>query len=205
MDAQLNLWTGYMNLWRNTALKMMGQEGVEAGIKPAKDDRRFRDGVWKENQIFDFIKQSYLLTSRWVETTVADVDGLDAQTQRKVSFYTKQFVDAIAPTNFAHTNPEVLRATVESNGENLIKGLENLLHDLEKGNGRLRVSMTDESAFSVGQNVAATPGKVVFQNKMLQLIQYSPTTDKVKRAPILIIPPWINKFYILDLREKNRW
>jgi len=203
MDGQLNFWTGCMDLWRNTALKMMGQEGVEAGIKPAKDDRRFRDEAWKESQIFDFIKQSYLLTSRWVETTVADVDGLDAQTQRKVSFYTKQFVDAIAPTNFAHTNPEVLRATVESNGENLIKGLENLLHDLEKGNGRLRVSMTDESAFSVGQNVAATPGKVVFQNKMLQLIQYSPTTDKVKRAPILIIPPWINKFYILDLREKN--
>lgn len=202
MDAQLNLWTGYMDLWRNTALKMMGQD-AEPGVEPAKDDRRFRDEAWKENQIFDFIKQSYLLTSRWVEATVADVDGLDAQTQRKVAFYTKQFVDAIAPTNFAHTNPEVLRATVESNGENLVKGLENLLQDLEKGKGRLRVSMTDESAFSVGENVAATPGKVVFQNKMLQLIQYSPTTDKVKEAPILIIPPWINKFYILDLREKN--
>lgn len=203
MDAQLNLWTGYMDLWRNTALKMMGQEEREDSIEPAKDDRRFRDEAWKENQIFDFIKQSYLLTSRWVENTVADVDGLDPQTKRKVGFYTKQFVDAIAPTNFAHTNPEVLRATIESNGENLVKGLDNLLQDLEKGKGRLRVSMTDESAFSVGENVAATPGKVVFQNKMLQLIQYSPTTEKVKDVPILIIPPWINKFYILDLREKN--
>ncbi len=202
MDAQMSLWSGYMDLWRNTTLKMMGQN-PEDGIEPAKDDRRFKDEAWKENQIFDFIKQSYLLTSRWIENTVAEVDGMDAHTQRKVAFYTKQFVDAIAPTNFAYTNPEVLRATIESNGENLVKGLEHLLQDLEKGKGRLRVTMTDESAFSVGENVAATPGKVVFQNKMLQLIQYSPTTDKVKETPILIIPPWINKFYILDLREKN--
>ena len=202
MDAQMSLWSGYMDLWRNTTLKMMGQN-AETGIEPSKDDRRFKDEAWKENQIFDFIKQSYLLTSRWMENTVAGVDGMDAQTQRKVAFYTKQFVDAIAPTNFAHTNPEVLRATVESKGENLVKGLEHLLQDLEKGKGRLRVTMTDESAFSVGENVAATPGKVVFQNKMFQLIQYSPTTDKVKETPILIIPPWINKFYILDLREKN--
>ena len=165
-----------MDLWRNTTLKMMGQN-AETGIEPSKDDRRFKDEAWKENQIFDFIKQSYLLTSRWMENTVAGVDGMDAQTQRKVTFYTKQFVDAIAPTNFAHTNPEVLRATVESKGENLVKGLEHLLQDLEKGKGRLRVTMTDESAFSVGENVAATPGKVVFQNKMFQLIQYSPTTD----------------------------
>ncbi len=202
MDAQLNLWRGYMDLWRNTTLKMMGQDTGDI-IQPAQDDRRFKDDAWKENQIFDFIKQSYLLTAKWMESTVAEVEGLDAHTKHKVAFYTKQFVDALAPTNFALSNPEVLRATVESHGENLVKGLENLLEDLERGKGRLRVSMTDETAFSVGENVAVTPGKVVFQNRMFQLIQYSPTTDKVKDTPILIIPPWINKFYILDLREKN--
>ena len=139
-----------------------------------------------------------------MQSTVGDVDGLDPQTQRKVDFYTQtSSVDALAPTNFALTNPEVLRATAESGGENLVKGLEHLLEDLEKGKGRLRVSMTDESAFKVGQNVAVTPGKVVFQNEMLQLIQYTPTTTEVKEIPLLIMPPWINKYYILDLRAKN--
>jgi len=202
MDAQLGLWRDYMDLWRSTAMKMFN--GMDQPvIKPDATDRRFKDEDWQKNQVFDFIKQSYLLTSRWLQSTVHEVDGLDAQTQRKVEFFTKQFVDALAPTNFALTNPEVLRAVAETKGENLVKGLENLLGDLEKGKGRLRVSMTDETAFTVGQNVAVTPGKVVFENRMFQLIQYTPTTAEVKDAPILIMPPWINKYYILDLRERN--
>ena len=202
MDAQMTLWRDYMELWRSTTLRMMGEQ-TSAVIEPAKEDRRFKDDAWRDLQVFDFIKQSYLLTSRWMQSTVAEVEGLDAQTKRKVDFFTKQFVDALAPTNFAATNPEVLRATAESKGENLIKGLQHLLEDLEKGKGRLRVSMTDENAFKVGVNVAVTPGKVVAETRLMQLIQYTPTTDKVKEVPVVIIPPWINKFYILDLREKN--
>jgi polyhydroxyalkanoate synthase len=202
MDAQLSLWRDYMGLWRSTALKVFDGRD-EPVIAPEPADRRFKDEAWQENQVFDFIKQSYLLTSRWIQATVHDVDGLDSKTKRKVDFFTKQFIDAIAPTNFALTNPEVLRAVAETKGENLVKGLEHLLADLEKGKGRLRVSMTNEDAFDVGVNIAATPGKVVFQNRMLQLIQYSPTTDEVKETPIVIMPPWINKFYILDLRPQN--
>jgi len=200
MEAQANLWRGYMELWRDATLQALGQQPA-AG--PATGDKRFADAAWQENQIFNFIKQSYLLTAGWMQTTVADVPGLDPRTQHKVAFFTKQFADALAPTNFALTNPEVLRVTAETKGENLVKGLQNLLDDLEKGKGRLRVSMTDETAFEVGVNVAATPGKVVFETPLMQLIQYAPTTDKVKTTPIVIIPPWINKFYILDLREKN--
>jgi polyhydroxyalkanoate synthase len=202
VEAQMGLWSGYMDLWRSTAMKLF--DGTDQPVaEPDPSDRRFKDEAWQQNQVFDFIKQSYLLTSRWLQSTVHDVDGLDDHTKHKVDFFTKQFVDAIAPTNFALTNPEVLRAVAETKGENLVKGLEHLLADLEKGKGRLRVSMTDESAFKVGVNVAATPGKVVFQNRMFQLIQYTPTTAKVKETPICILPPWINKYYILDLRERN--
>ncbi|MEQ8510776.1 MAG: class I poly(R)-hydroxyalkanoic acid synthase [Rhodospirillaceae bacterium] len=202
VEAQVNLWNDYIALWRNTTLKMLGEE-TQPVIEPEKGDRRFKDETWQENEVFDFIKQSYLLTSRWMNATVKDVEGLDPQTARKVDFYTRQFADAIAPTNFAMTNPEVLRATAESGGENLIKGLENMLDDLEKGKGKLRISMTDEEAFEIGVNVAVTPGKVVFQNDLIQLIQYEPTTEQQYSTPLLIMPPWINKYYILDLREKN--
>ncbi len=202
VDAQLSLWRDTMELWRSTALKMFnGTETPVVDTDPA--DRRFKDDAWRENQAFDFVKQSYLLTSRWMQSTVGGVEGLDAKTKHKVDFFTKQFIDALAPTNFALTNPEVLRAVAESKGENLVKGLEHLLADLEKGKGRLRVSMTDESAFTVGVNVGATPGKVVFRNRLFELIQYAPTTAEVKDTPIVIMPPWINKFYILDLRERN--
>jgi polyhydroxyalkanoate synthase len=207
MQAQMNLWTGYMDLWRATALRLMGQP-AEPVIAPEKSDRRFKDEAWSENAVFDYLKQSYLLTSKWVQNTVGEVEGLDAQTKRKVDFFTKQFTDAMSPTNFALTNPEVLRLTAETKGENLIKGLQHMLADLEKGKGKLRISMTDETAFRVGENIAVTAGKVVFQNDLIQLIQYLPTTSEVFEIPILIIPPWINKFYILDLRPKNslvRW
>lgn len=202
LEAQVSLWQDYMNLWQSTAARMMGQEPTPV-IAPAKDDRRFKDAAWNDNQVFDYIKQSYLLTARWMQNTVRKVDGLDDKTAKKVDFYTRQFVDAMAPSNFVMTNPEVLRTTLESRGENLVKGLENLLEDLERGNGKLKISMTDREAFEIGKNVAVQPGKVVFQNDLIQLIQYTPTTAKVAKRPLLIIPPWINKYYILDLKPQN--
>ncbi|HEX6092258.1 MAG TPA: class I poly(R)-hydroxyalkanoic acid synthase [Dongiaceae bacterium] len=201
-QSQMNLWQAHMDLWQSAARRLMGED-TPAAHSPAADDRRFKDAAWEENQLFDYIKQSYLLTARWMQQTVRDVDGLDDKTAKKVDFYTRQFVDAMAPSNFLFTNPEVLRTTMESGGENLVKGLQNLLGDLERGKGRLHIKMTDLDAFKIGENIAITPGKVVYQNDLLQLIQYTPTTEKVQRRPLLIIPPWINKFYILDLREKN--
>ena len=204
MQAQLGLWQDYMRLWQSTTMRFWGMEdGAGKVAEPAAGDRRFKDPAWDENALFDFIKQSYLLSARWMQETVRGVEGLDDKTAKKVDFYTRQFVDAMAPSNFLLTNPEVLRATAESGGENIVKGLQNLLSDLEKGKGRLAISMTDASQFELGKNVAVTPGKVVFQNDLMQLIQYEPTTEQQHRVPLLIIPPWINKFYILDLREKN--
>ena len=200
--AQVELWNSYMDLWQNAANRVMGKE-AETVETPAPDDRRFRDAAWDENPLFDYIKQSYLLTSKWLVNTVHETDGLDPETARKVDFYTRQFVDAMAPTNFAVTNPEVLRETVESKGQNLLKGLTNLLNDLEKGDGKLSIKMVDSDAFELGKTIATSPGQVVFQNDLMQLIQYAPRTDTVHRTPIVIVPPWINKFYILDLREKN--
>jgi polyhydroxyalkanoate synthase len=202
MQSQLSLWQAQMDLWQSAARRLMGDASARAA-EPAPDDRRFKDAAWEENQLFDFIKQSYLLTARWLQETVREVDGLDEKTAKKVDFYTRQFVDAMAPTNFLLTNPEVLRTTVASGGENLVKGLQNLLEDLERGKGKLHIKMTDLEAFRVGENIAVTPGQVVFQNDLIQLLQYAPSTDKVFKRPLLIMPPWINKFYILDLREKN--
>jgi polyhydroxyalkanoate synthase len=207
MEAQMNLWRDYMQLWQSTARRLMGDPATPV-VQPDKADRRFKDEVWQENEVFDFIKQSYLLSARWIQGIVGGVQGLDEHTARKVDFYTRQFVDAMAPSNFVLTNPEVLRATAETGGENLIKGLNNLLDDLERGKGKLSIKMTDLAAFKVGENIATTPGKVVFQNDLMQLIQYAPSTETVYQRPLLIIPPWINKYYILDLRAKNsfvRW
>jgi len=201
-EAQMSLWRDYMNLWQNTADRMLGQP-CEDMIAPERGDKRFRDHAWEENEVFNFIKQSYLLTARWMQGVVNDVDGLDEKTTRKIDFYTRQFVDALSPSNFVMTNPEVLRETMESGGENLVNGLENLLEDLERGKGQLRIRMTDLDAFKVGDNIAKTPGKVVYRNTLMELIQYEPTTRNVSKIPVLIVPPWINKYYILDLREKN--
>ena len=208
MEAQVGLWTQYVSLWQQGAAAMLGQRGADPLVKPARSDKRFKHEDWEHNALFDFIKQSYLLTSQWVQSTVAGVEGIDERTKKKLEFYTKQFVDALAPTNFAATNPEVIRTTLETGGENLLKGLTNLLEDLERGKGSLSIRMTDLTAFQPGVNIAATPGKVVFQNELMQLLQYSPSTESVYRKPLLIVPPWINKFYILDLRDKNsfiRW
>jgi polyhydroxyalkanoate synthase len=207
VQAQLSLWNDYLTLWQRTAKGFLGGE-TEPLIEPPAGDRRFRDAAWTDNTLFDFIKQSYLLTARWMQKTVREVEGIDERTARKVDFYTRQFVDALAPSNFLLTNPEALRATIESRGENLLNGLKNLLEDLERGKGHLAIKMTDMEAFRIGQNIAVTPGKVIYQNDLMQLLQYEPTTEKAKRRPLLIIPPWINKFYILDLRPNNsfiRW
>ena len=207
MQAQLGFWQDYMSLWQNTARRVMGIDSTPV-IQADPKDRRFRDDAWNDNEIFDFIKQSYLLSARYVQDVVREADGLDAHTAQKVDFYARQFIDAMSPSNFLLTNPEVLRKTAETGGENLIRGLNNLLADLERGKGQLRIKMTDMEAFRVGENIAVTPGKVVYQNDLMQLIQYAPATEKVLKRPLLIIPPWINKFYILDLRPRNsfiRW
>jgi len=201
-EAQMNFWRDQVHLWQVTTQRFLGHD-VDPVIEPAKGDKRFRHRDWADNELFNFIKQSYLLTAKWVHETTTDIEGLDEQTQRKIDFYTKQFVDALAPTNFAFTNPEVLRATLSSSGENLVKGLENLLEDLEQSKGQFLISQTDHSKFDVGTNVAVTPGKVVYQNELMQLIQYNPTTKTVYTRPLVIFPPWINKFYILDLRPEN--
>jgi len=202
MGASLNLWQDYLHLWQNTATRMMGQD-TGPMVTPENDDRRFRDSAWTENSVYDFVKQSYLLSSKWLQTTVNDVEGMDPKTAKKVDFYTRQFVDAVSPTNFVMTNPEVLRETLETGGENLINGLENLLEDLERGDGTLKIKMTDPDDFVIGESIATSKGKVVFRNDLMELIQFTPKTDEVVKTPIIITPPWINKYYILDLREKN--
>ena len=207
LKAQIGFWQDSMTLWQNTTRRMMGIDTPETA-DASGTDRRFKDKAWKENEVFDFIKQSYLLSARFVQGTVSEVEGLDPKTAQKVDFYTRQFIDAMSPSNFVMTNPEVLRKTAETGGENLLKGLSNLLGDLERGKGQLKIKMTDTEAFSVGGNIGVSPGKVVFQNELMQLLQYNPTTGKVLKRPLLIGPPWINKFYILDLRPRNsfvRW
>ena len=202
LEGQLALWQDYTDLWQANLKRMMGEES-EPVIEPAPGDRRFKDDVWSENPVFDYIKQSYLLASKYLHGSVVETEGLDPQSARKADFYTRQYIDALAPTNFAMSNPEVLRRTVETGGENLLTGLSNLLDDLERGKGQLRIKMTDPDRFELGENVAVTPGKVVYQNELMQLLQYAPSTDTVYKRPLLIIPPWINKYYILDLRPKN--
>jgi polyhydroxyalkanoate synthase len=207
MQAQLGFWQDYLTLWQNTARRIMGDATTPVIAEDPKD-KRFKDDAWQENEVFDFIRQSYLLSARFFRTVVEDKDGLDPKTAQKIDFYTRQFVDAMSPTNFLLTNPEVLRRTAETGGENLLKGLSNLLADLERGKGKLRIRMTDDTKFRVGENIAVTPGKVVFQNDLMQLLQFTPTTKTVLKRPLLLLPPWINKFYILDLRPKNsfiRW
>lgn len=201
-EAQQQLASSYFDLWKHMMSKLAG-EASKPLIAPSDKDRRFKDAAWEENAVFDAIKQAYLLTGDWMQKLVHNTEGLDAKTRQKAEFYTRQTVDALSPSNFFATNPEVLRATLDSNGENLVKGMDHLLTDLERGKGMLQVSMSNPDAFEVGKNLAITPGKVVFQNKMMQLIQYEPTTPKVYQVPLLIIPPWINKYYILDLKPEN--
>ncbi len=205
--AQFRFWKDYTALWMHTGKRMLGM-ATDPIVVPEPGDRRFKDDEWQDNLTFDFIKQAYLLAARSTLDHARYLNGDDEHTARKLQFYARQLVDAMAPTNFALTNPQVIRRTLETGGLNVLRGLSHLLADLERGRGRLRITMTDESRFRLGENVATTPGKIVWQNELMQLIQYAPTTQTVYRRPLLIVPPWINKYYILDLRPKNsfiRW
>ncbi len=207
VQHQMDLMRDYQALWAATTQKLLSKP-ADAVIEPEKGDYRFRDPAWSENPIFDFIKQSYLLNARWMRQTLGDVEGLDADSARKLDFYGRAIVDAMAPSNFPMTNPVVLRETAETKGENLIRGFQNFMEDSKNGGNGLRPRHTDMTAFEVGKNIAVTPGAVVYRGELFELLQYTPTTEKVHKVPLLIIPPWINKFYILDLRPDNsfiRW
>jgi len=203
-EAQLDLWGKYMTLWDSTMVRMTGGQSADV-IETDPADRRFKAPAWKQDATFGFIRQSYLLMSRWLMQMVEqNSNALDQKTAKKLQFFTRQFVDALSPTNFAITNPEVLQATIETGGQNLIRGMKNLLADIKRG----QMTMTDENAFKLGENIATAKGQVVYRNKMMELIHYAPAGKTTFKTPLLIVPPWINKFYILDLRADNsfvRW
>jgi polyhydroxyalkanoate synthase subunit PhaC len=203
-DLQTKLGKAYLDLWGSAARRMAGEQAGPA-IEPSPRDKRFKDPEWKTNQFFDFVLQLYLLTTQWAETLVKNADGLDPHTRKKAEFYVQQISNAIAPSNFVFTNPEVLRETLASNGDNLVRGMKMLAEDIEAGHGTLRIRQSDPANLVVGVNMATTPGKVIYQNELMQLIQYTPTTETVLRTPLLIVPPWINKFYILDLKPEKSY
>jgi polyhydroxyalkanoate synthase len=198
-EIQTKIGKAYLDLWGNSVRRLAG-EAASPVIVPSPRDKRFADPEWQSNQFFDFMLQLYLLTTQWANDLVRDADGLDPHTRKKAAFYVQQITNAIAPSNFVLTNPEVLRETLTSNGDNLVRGMKMLAEDIEAGHGTLRIRQSDPGNLEVGVNMATTPGKVIFQNELMQLIQYAPTTESVLRTPLLIVPPWINKFYILDLK-----
>ncbi|UDF29638.1 UNVERIFIED_ORG: class I poly(R)-hydroxyalkanoic acid synthase [Roseateles sp. XES5] len=198
LEAQTMLLGSYFNIWSRTLTKLGGQE-VDAAPDPHAKDKRFTDEDWVKNPFFDFLRQAYFVTSDWAEKLVADAEGLDEHTRHKAGFYVKQIASAVSPTNFITTNPQLYRETVAANGANLVRGMKMLAEDIAAGKGDLKLRQTDTSKFAVGENMALTPGKVLAQSDVCQVIQYDATTDKVLKRPLLICPPWINKFYILDL------
>lgn len=202
VETNFAYWQEQMKVWQSFATRAMGGESGPAA-QPEPGDRRFKDAAWNEDVFCDYLKQSYLVSAKWMQGLTHEADGLGPKEQERVDFYTRQFISALSPSNFALTNPAALKKARETGGQSLVDGFKHLLGDLEKGRGQLKISMTDEEAFEVGTNVATTPGEVVFQNDLMQLIQYTPTTDKVFKRPLLLVPPWINKFYILDLQPKN--
>ena len=207
LELQAAYWQDLFTLWQESTRKFLG-ETSKSVIEPDKGDRRFKGESWQENALFDFIKQSYLLTCRWMDSSVRTSTDLDDKKRDKLALYTRIFADALSPSNFIMTNPDVLKETVDTGGDNLVRGFQNLIHDLERGQGDLKISTTDYNAFELGKNIAITPGQVVFENELMQLIQYTPTTEHAFKRPLLVIPPWINKYYILDLKPENslvRW
>ena len=202
LELQTSLGRAYLELWAG-AVKRMAGEQADPVAAPEPRDKRFSDPEWSQNQFFDFLKQSYLLTAQWADKLVKDAAGVDERTRKKAEFYVKQIANAISPSNFVLTNPELLRETLSSNGENLVRGMHMLSEDIKAGQGVLKISQSDPSMFDVGRNLATTPGKVVFQNELMQLIQYEATTKNALKIPLLIVPPWINKFYILDLAPEK--
>jgi polyhydroxyalkanoate synthase len=202
LELQSSLGRAYLDLWATTVKRMAGEQ-AEPVVAPDPKDNRFADADWSQNQFFDFLKQAYLLTAQWGDRLVKDAAGVDEVTRKKAEFYVKQIANAISPSNFVLTNPELLRETFASNAENLVRGMHMLSEDIKAGHGTLKIRQSDPSVFEVGRNLAVTPGKVVFQNDLMQLIQYEATTKQVLKTPLLIVPPWINKFYILDLTPEK--
>ena len=198
VEAQGVLFRSYLELWNSSIRRLLG-ENVEPVVEPSPSDNRFKDPEWSSNPFFDFWKQAYLLTTNWAEDVLKQTQGLDESGRQKAEFYLRQLTSALSPSNFPMTNPEVVRETFATNAQNLVQGMEHLVRDMEKSGDLLKISQTDTEAFEVGKNLAITPGKVVFQNDIFQLIQYTPTTEQVREVPLLVVPPWINKFYILDL------
>ncbi|ESY10186.1 class I poly(R)-hydroxyalkanoic acid synthase [Mesorhizobium sp. C386A] len=209
LEAQTRLFAGYMTVWGNAIQKVSpNAEAPDEAVKPERGDKRFQDPEWGRNAFFDFLKQAYLVTSRWAADLVEHAEGLDDHTRHKASFYVKQVSNAISPSNFILTNPELFRETVASNGENLVRGMKMLAEDIAAGKGDLKLRQADYSPFEIGKNVATSPGKVVGRSDVAEIIQYDPTTETVLKRPLLICPPWINKFYILDLNPQKsfiRW
>jgi len=189
-------------LWASAVRRLAG-EATAPVVMPAAGDKRFSDSEWSQNQFFDFLKQAYLLTAQWADKFVADAADLSPHTKQKAEFYVRQITNALAPTNFVLTNPELLRETLTSNADNLVRGMHMLAEDIERGGGHLKIRQSDSSMFEVGRNLAITPGKVIYQNELMQLIQYAPSTGTVLKRPLLIVPPWINKFYVLDLTPEK--
>src|SRR5712691_7581591 len=202
LELQSSLGKAYLDLWAN-AVKRMSGEQVDPIAAPDPRDKRFTDPEWSTNQFYDFLKQAYLLTVQWANHLVKDAEGLDPHTRQKADFYVRQIANAIAPSNFVLTNPELMRETVTSNAENLVRGMHMLAEDIEDGHGNLKIRQSDAKKFEVDRNLALTPGKVIFENELMQLIQYTPSTPTVLERPLLIVPPWINKFYILDLTPEK--
>jgi len=202
LEIQTSLGRAYLDLWAS-AVKRMAGEQTQPVASPDPRDKRFADPEWSQNQFFDFLKQVYLLTAQWGDRLVKDAAGVDELTRKKAEFYVKQIANAISPSNFVLTNPELLRETLSSNAENLVRGMHMLSEDIKAGHGNLKIRQSDPSMFEIGRNLALTPGKVVFQNDLIQLIQYEATTKEALKVPLLIVPPWINKFYILDLTPEK--
>jgi polyhydroxyalkanoate synthase subunit PhaC len=207
LAAQAALTNQFVELWASTLQRLQGEQAPPIAA-PDATDKRFADPAWRDNPYFDFIKQAYVLTAHWADDLVKRADDLKPHERQKAQFYLRQVTAALSPSNFIATNPEVLRATLAESGDNLVRGLKMLAEDIQAGHGRLRIRQSDARAFKLGVNLAATPGKVVFRNALIELIQYEPTTPQVYKRPLLIVPPWINKFYVLDLNpEKSfiRW
>lgn len=202
IEAQASLAQGFMDLWASSLKRASGEDAPPAAV-PDPRDPRFKDPEWSKNQYYDFLKQAYLITSRWAKHLVDEADGLDPHLKHKADFYVRQITAAISPSNFIPTNPELVRETLAESGENLVRGAHNLARDIEEGQGELKVRQSDGSAFQVGVNLATTAGKVVYRNDLIELLQYAPSTKTVLKRPLLIVPPWINKFYVLDLNAEK--
>jgi polyhydroxyalkanoate synthase len=200
LEAQTSLLTGYFDMWSQSVKRMSGEDDSP---RPKTGDKRFSDPDWESNPFFEFLKNAYFITSDWANKLVDDSEGLDEHTRHKAAFYVRQITSALSPANFLATNPELYKEMVASNGENLVKGMQMLAEDIAAGKGELRLRQSDASKFKVGENVAVSPGKVIAQNEVCQIIQYEPSTETVLKRPLLIVPPWINKFYILDLNPKK--